>query len=75
MVQRMIWHLALGGFTAGRQKNPSGAISSDKLAVVILTEQRAFDVFRSFDSFDKQMVVQMLEVFPSNLQADPGISD
>jgi hypothetical protein len=75
LIRRMIWHLALGAFTAGRQVNPSAAVSKDKLAVVILGETRAFDVFRSFDTYTEQMVVQMNEVFPANLQADAGISD
>ena len=30
----MIWHLHLAGFQAGRQRNPSGAISIDKLTIV-----------------------------------------
>ena len=30
----MIWHLRLAGFQAGRQKNPSGAISDDKLTII-----------------------------------------
>jgi len=48
---RAIWHLNLGGhgdnptpFTAGRQRNPSGLISNDKICVQINGVFRAFDI-------------------------------
>ena len=33
LLLRVIWHLQLAGFEAARQRNPSGAISNDKLNV------------------------------------------
>jgi len=75
LILRMIWHLQLGGFNAGRQRNPSTAISKDKLACVILTETRAFDVFADFDNFANTLRVGVTEVFPADLVASAGISD
>jgi hypothetical protein len=75
LLNRMIWHLNTQGFVAGRQKNPSGAISNDKIAIVIQGTPRAYDVFRSFDTFTSPMQTQMLEVFPANLQTSGGTPD
>jgi len=44
LMLRMIWHLRLAGFQAGRQKNPSGAISGDKLTVFADGAWHAYDV-------------------------------
>ncbi len=44
LMLRMIWHLRLAGFQAGRQKNPSGAISGDKLTVFADGTWHAYDV-------------------------------
>jgi hypothetical protein len=75
LIERMIWHLQQGGFNAGRQRNPSTAISRDKLACVILTETRAFDMFRDYDNNTITMQVGPNEVFPADLVASSGISD
>jgi hypothetical protein len=74
LMLRMIWHLKLAGFTAGRQKNPSGAISPDKLTV-ILTDgaQHVYDVFSTTPTGPGD--VHFNEVPLPNLQPDPGIPD
>lgn len=74
LLRRMIWHLQQGGFTAGRQQNPSGAISKDKLCVVVDGVTRAYDVFPGVD-FSVALTTQMVEVAPPNLQSDAGIPD
>jgi len=77
LLRRMIWHLQQAGFTAGRQKNPSGAISNDKLTFQVPGETlfRAYDVFTSKGAFLQTMGTQMLQVFPANYQVDGGIPD
>lgn len=75
LVRRMIWHLKQAGFSAGRQKNPSGAISKDKLAVVVDAVTRAYDVFSSYDTYTSALHTQMGEVGPANLVDDAGIPD
>src|SRR5439155_20606670 len=45
LLRRMIWHLQLAGFQAGRQRNPSGALSNDKLTVFADGAWHAYDVF------------------------------
>jgi len=73
LMLRMIWHLRLAGFQAGRQKNPSGAISGDKLSVFADGYWRAYDVVstRSAGPLD----VHFDEVFPANHVPDTGIPD
>jgi hypothetical protein len=75
LLERMIWHLAQAGFTAGRQINPSGLTSGDKLTVQIEGEYRAYDVFTDADNFATVMQVHMNQVFPADYSADAGISD
>jgi hypothetical protein len=77
LLRRMIWHLNQYGYTAGRQRNPSGLLSKDKLSVQIPGEAtyRAYDVFFSFDSYATAMGTQMAQVFPPNYDADGGIAD
>lgn len=74
LVRRMIWHLRRAGFEAGRQRNPSGAISEQKLCVVVDGVTRAYEVL---DGVDKsvQTPTQMQEVWPADMQDDPGIPD
>ena len=73
LLRRMIYHLQAAGFSAGRQQNPSGAISMDKLCVIEDGELRAFDVFTG--TFDVEMTVQAFFVNPPNLVADSGTAD
>jgi hypothetical protein len=74
LLRRMIWHLNQDGFVAGRQRNPSSAISKDKLTVGIGGETFAYDVFQGVD-FNQEVPVQAGRVCPADYVADPGISD
>ena len=75
LLRRMIWHLQQAGFTAGRQQNPSGLLSRDKLAVEVDSVVRAYDVFLAFDDNTIQMGVYAGEVPSPNLVPDAGIAD
>lgn len=74
LLLRTIWHLRLDGYQAGRQRNPSGILSTDKLTVV---EDGGF--LRAFDCYTgvytAPMTVQGLQVSPANFVDDPGIAD
>ena len=74
LVRRMIWHLNQAGYVAGRQRNPSSAISKDKLTVEIGGETFAYDVFQGVD-FDQQVPIQANRVCPADYVADAGIPD
>lgn len=74
LLLRMIWHLQQAGFTAGRQKNPSGVISDDKLTVQVDGEVRAYDMFTGVD-YTQALPVHMNRVCPDDYQADGGIAD
>ncbi len=69
LLLRTIWHLNESGFSSGRQRNPSGLLSTDKIAVV------ESGVTRAFDTYTAGMAIQALQVFPANLVADPGTPD
>ena len=71
----MIWHLQLAGFQAGRQRNPSGVLSNDKLTVFADGAWHAYDVFNDLGAPGVPMKVQFWEVTPPNYFADPGIPD
>jgi hypothetical protein len=73
LLRRMIWHLILDGYTAGRQRNPSGIVSLDKLCVVEAGTLRCFDVFTGV--YTAPMTVQAIQVSPANLVIDAGIPD
>jgi len=75
LLKRMIWHLQQASFTAGRQRNPSGLISKDKLTVQVDGILRAYDVFVGFDNFAAAMQTQMHPVGPADYVADPGTPD
>jgi hypothetical protein len=75
LLRRTIWHLRLAGFPAGRQRNPSGAISNDKLTIAIDGGWRAYDIFMDYGRPGVTMRVIFLEVFPANSVADSGIPD
>ena len=74
LLLRTIWHLRLDGYQAGRQRNPSGILSTDKLTVV---EDGGF--LRAFDCYTgvytAPMTVQAIQVSPANFVDDPGIAD
>lgn len=75
LLGRIIWHLQQAGIPAGRQRNPSGAISKDKLTLQVVGGWYAYDVFLDFDAFADPMVMIVHEVFPANTVADGGIPD
>lgn len=75
LLLRMIWHLRLAGYDAGRQRNPSGAISNDKLTIFLEGGWHAFDVFYDYGRANAQMGVIFLEVFPAGPIGYPGIPD
>jgi hypothetical protein len=74
LMLRMIWHLRLAGFQAGRQKNPSGAISGDKLSVFADGYWRSYDVVSTRHD-GSPLDVHFDEVFPANYVPDTGIPD
>jgi hypothetical protein len=75
LLRRMIWHLRLAGFSAGRQQNPSGAISKDKLCVVVNDVLRVYDVFLNYDTPSIALQTQMHETAPAVMIDDEGIPD
>jgi hypothetical protein len=75
LLLRMVWHLQLAGFDAARQRNPSGAISNDKLNILIEGRWRAFDVFMDYGQPHQTTRVIFFEVFPSNPLPYPGVPD
>lgn len=75
LLQRIIWHLNLAGITAGRQKNPSGALSRDKMAIQIQGRTYAYDIYVDYDNFAAQLQMSVHQVFPANYQVDGGIAD
>jgi hypothetical protein len=74
LVLRSIWHLKLLGFDAGRQRNPSGAISNDKLTILINGQWRAFDI-ASMGYAGHPMQVIFLEIGSPNPIGYPGLPD
>jgi hypothetical protein len=75
LLLRTIWHLRLAGFEAGRQRNPSGAISNDKLTIQIDGTWRAFDIFRDLGHPGVPIDLTFFEVFPAGHVSYPGIGD
>jgi hypothetical protein len=75
MLERMIWHLQLAGFNAGRQRNPSSLISKDKLTVDTDGETKAYDVFIGLSEFTQAMGVHMARVCPADYVATGGTPD
>lgn len=71
---RVVWHLQLAGFEAARQKNPSGAISDDKLCILLDTEWVAYDIM-SMGYANHATRVQWLAIGGANPVADPGLAD
>jgi hypothetical protein len=75
LLRRMIWHLRLAGYDAGRQRNPSGAISNDKLTIFINGSWHAYDCFRNLGGPGIPADVIFFEVFPAGHLDDAGIPD
>ena len=74
LLRRTIWHLHLAGFDAGRQRNPSGAISNDKLTILIGGSWHVYDIF-SLGYAGRATTVQFFEVPAPNHIPDGGIPD
>ena len=74
LLGRTIWHLQLAGFQAARQRNPSAAISSDKVSIVINGRWRVYDVF-SLGVAGRATRVHWIEVPLPNPVANDGIPD
>ncbi|HKT79005.1 MAG TPA: hypothetical protein VJP86_02210 [Vicinamibacterales bacterium] len=76
MLRRCIWHLHLAGYQAGRQRNPSGAISLDKLTIRLEDGGwHAYDIMTNFDIPGTETRMLFLEVTPPNPIGDDGIPD
>ena len=75
LLLRTIWHLKLAGYDSGRQRNPSGAVSSDKLTILLNGAWHAYDIYTDWDVPSRPTRVIFLEVFPPNSIAYPGIPD
>lgn len=74
LLGRTIWHLQLAGFQAARQRNPSGAISSDKVSIIIDGRWRVYDIF-SLGTAGRATRVQWLEVPLPDPVGNDGIPD
>jgi hypothetical protein len=74
LLRRILWHLQLAGYQANGQKNPSGAISSDKITVMINNTWRVFDIF-SLGIAGRATTVQWLEITGANPFPRPVIPD
>ena len=75
LLLRTIWHLHVAGFEAGRQRNPSGAISVDKLTVLINGSWIAVDIYTNFDVPGVPLGVIWWPVSPPNHVPEGGIPD
>ena len=75
LLRRVIWHLRHAGFDAGRQKNPSGAISGDKLTMFADGAWHAVDIFFDYGTPGVPVKVIFWEVVPPSPIADEGIPD
>lgn len=75
LLLRYIWHLQLAGFQAGRQRNPSGAISGDKLTIFLDGQWKAFDIFFDVGAANRPAELIFWEVFPADHVPDGGLPD
>jgi hypothetical protein len=74
LLERTIWHLHLAGYQAGRQRNPSGAISEDKVTIFIDGSWHIYDIF-SLGYAGRATTVQFVELTGASYVPDSGISD
>ena len=74
LLRRTIWHLQLAGFQAAGQRNPSGAISSDKLTIFINGGWHVYDIY-SLGVAGRATTVQFFEVPLPNPYQRPLIPD
>ena len=74
LLERTIWHLQLAGFAAGRQRNPSGAISEDKVTITIDGSWHVYDIF-SLGFAGRATIVQFIELTGPDHVDDAGLPD
>lgn len=74
LLGRVIWHLQQAGFKAGKQRNPSKAISGDKVTIFADGALRIYDIF-SLGYKGRATTVQFVELTGANPVDDPGIPD
>jgi hypothetical protein len=75
LLLRTIWHLQLAGFDAARQKNPSGAISNDKLTLFADGRWETYDIFLDYGNAGRETQMIFYPVGGANPQPNPGIPD
>jgi hypothetical protein len=76
LLLRTIWHLQQAGFNAARQRNPSGAISSDKLTINLSGAWHSYDLYSiGWAGLATTIHPFIYEVFPPNPVPDGGIPD
>jgi hypothetical protein len=79
LLRRTIWHLHRAGYQAARQRNPSGAISHDKVNIIIGGVWRTYDIYTLGYAGVATRVTGMNIVCPDLLCANPipddGIPD
>lgn len=75
LLLRAIWHLQHAGFEAARQRNPSGAISNDKLNIVIDGGWQAYDIFQDYGQPNQTTRVIFLPISGANPLPYPGVPD
>lgn len=74
LLRRTIWHLQLAGYQAGKQRNPSGAISADKVTIIIDGSWHVYDIY-SLGIAGRATTVQFIEVTPAGHVPDSGLPD
>jgi hypothetical protein len=74
LLLRTLWHLKIAGFQAGRQRNPSNALSSDKVTILINGGWHAYDIY-SLGVAGRATTVHVLEVWPASHVPHGGIPD
>lgn len=74
LLLRILWHLQIAGFNAGRQRNPSGLLSNDKITIFLGAAWHAYDIF-TLGYAGHATTVHLFEVSAPNSVPDPGIAD
>ncbi len=74
LLGRVIWHLQQAGFQAGKQRNPSGVISGDKVTILIEGQWHIYDIF-SLGFAGRATTVQFVELTGADPVPDNGIPD
>jgi len=74
LLDRTIWHLQLAGFQAGRQRNPSGLVSEDKVTIFVSGSWHVYDIF-SLGFAGRATTVQFVEITGANPVPTSGRAD